>query len=187
MLPSCTPYTYPPTDLYHVSFPRDGWLSKALVYTIFLVETAQTIIITHDSFNTFVRSFGDLAAFNEMQNEWLAVPIFSALGASVLHYSHMIILLWVCQSAVRCRCTTRIASSSSRALTCYVRGSRSYVPPYRNLNIPETKIMTAIRQIALVQCVGGVVCGVQAFRIGNFGDLQSATSVSTAVRISLSQ
>ena len=51
-----------------------------MVYAIFLIETAQTVLITHDAFDAYVMSFGDLNELDTMQNEWLAVPLISAVG-----------------------------------------------------------------------------------------------------------
>lgn len=72
------------SDLYHVSFPQDRWPAKTLVYAIYAVETTQTILISHDAFNAYSIHFGDLQELNMMQNEWLAVPIFSAIGKCLL-------------------------------------------------------------------------------------------------------
>lgn len=47
---------------------------------VWLVETVQTVLITHDSFNAFARSFGEVSELNNIQTEWLAGPIISALG-----------------------------------------------------------------------------------------------------------
>lgn len=68
------------------------------MYTVYLVETVQTIIITHDAFNAYVRSFGDLAALALIQNEWLAIPVFSAFGAFVLSSSLMRSFIMCCSA-----------------------------------------------------------------------------------------
>ena len=60
-----------------------------MVYGLFLVETTQTILITHDGFNAYVISFGNLAALNEMQNEWLAVPVFGAIGKYIFYLPYL--------------------------------------------------------------------------------------------------
>lgn len=71
------------SDLYHVSFSNERWPTKALVYAIYLVETTQTILISHDAFNAYAIHFGDLQNLDAMQNEWLAVPVFSAVGECI--------------------------------------------------------------------------------------------------------
>lgn len=68
------------TDLYHVAFPSDLWIAKALVYTIYVVDAAQTFIVTSDVFNIYARKYGDPSMLTAMQNEWLAVPVFCGIG-----------------------------------------------------------------------------------------------------------
>ena len=73
-------------DLYHISFPRDRWLSRGLFYTLWIIETAQTALLTHDAFNSFVRSFGFAPEMDEVQYAWLAGPVSDATGT----FSHPI-------------------------------------------------------------------------------------------------
>ena len=47
---------------------------------IYLIETAQTLVMTNDCWKTFVKGFGDVSALNDVFNEWLAVPLFTAIG-----------------------------------------------------------------------------------------------------------
>lgn len=67
-------------DLYHLSFPRDKWLTKGLVYFVYLIDTAQTALVTRDIFNAFAVHFGNLDVLDSIQMEWLAVPVFSSIG-----------------------------------------------------------------------------------------------------------
>lgn len=68
------------SDMYYLSFPKDRWTTKFLVYSVFLIDTAQTIIVTNDAFNTYAEHYGQLDALTAIQNEWLAVPVFSGIG-----------------------------------------------------------------------------------------------------------
>ncbi len=67
-------------DVYYLAFPKDGRWTKLLVGGIYLLETVQTIIITHDAFNAYAKGYGNLNALGSAQLEWLAVPIFSGIG-----------------------------------------------------------------------------------------------------------
>ena len=58
-----------------------------MVYVLFLIETIQTIIVTHDSFKAYVRSFGLPDELDKTQNEWLAVPLLSAAGEYSIVYA----------------------------------------------------------------------------------------------------
>ncbi len=70
-------------DVYHLAFPNDRRLTKCLVYGIYLIETTQTILITHDAFNDYAKGFGSLDALNAQGLKPIAVPIFTGLGGFV--------------------------------------------------------------------------------------------------------
>ncbi|KAI8980782.1 hypothetical protein BD414DRAFT_493265 [Trametes punicea] len=81
--------------LYHLAFPRDGRIAKTLVYSIYAIETAQTIIIAHDAFNAYGKGYGNLNALGSAQTEWLAVPIFSGIVSATvqMYYAYRVSLL----------------------------------------------------------------------------------------------
>ncbi|GJE96047.1 hypothetical protein PsYK624_122400 [Phanerochaete sordida] len=81
--------------IYHVAFPKDKWTPKTMVYIIYCIELAQTILVTHDCFNAYARHFGDLEGLNAAQTEWLAVPIFSAIVSCVvqMYYAYRLEIL----------------------------------------------------------------------------------------------
>ncbi|PBK58809.1 hypothetical protein ARMSODRAFT_983522 [Armillaria solidipes] len=63
-----------------LSFPNDRKFTKYLVYGVYVVEFAQTILVSHDIFAVFWYGFGDLEAVTEMRFNWLTVPVMSAAG-----------------------------------------------------------------------------------------------------------
>lgn len=67
-------------DNYHVSFPHDSRISKAIVYVLYCIELAQTLIMTRDCFTSYAAGFGDLRALDAAQTEWLASPILIGVG-----------------------------------------------------------------------------------------------------------
>ena len=69
-------------DLYYIAFPRDGWGPKALVYSVYLLETAQTVLLTYDIYDTYVRHFGDADVLNSVKHEWISIPILSSIRRS---------------------------------------------------------------------------------------------------------
>ncbi|KIP06820.1 hypothetical protein PHLGIDRAFT_118667 [Phlebiopsis gigantea 11061_1 CR5-6] len=81
--------------IYHLSFPRDGWTPKLLVYGTYIVDTAQTIIVSYDAFNTFARHFGDIAFLDVLQNEWMAIPLMTSIVSATvqLYYAYRIGIL----------------------------------------------------------------------------------------------
>ncbi|KAJ6517362.1 hypothetical protein C8R47DRAFT_1000343 [Mycena vitilis] len=69
--------------LYYQAFPHDRKSTKLLVYGVFLIETAQTGIVTNAAFDTFAYGFGNVAALTDMHLSWLTIPIMSAIVATV--------------------------------------------------------------------------------------------------------
>lgn len=68
--------------MYYMAFPNDRRAFKCLIYGIYMVDTAQTLILTHDAYNTFAKGFGDLSALDAMQNGWFYAPVLSGIGMS---------------------------------------------------------------------------------------------------------
>ncbi|OSD00958.1 hypothetical protein PYCCODRAFT_1468921 [Trametes coccinea BRFM310] len=81
--------------LYHLAFPKDSAIVKTLVYSVYMIETTQTIIIAHDAFNAYAKGYGDLNALGSAQLEWLAVPIFSGIVSATvqIYYAYRVSLL----------------------------------------------------------------------------------------------
>ncbi|EJD01895.1 uncharacterized protein FOMMEDRAFT_141125 [Fomitiporia mediterranea MF3/22] len=81
--------------LYHLAFPRDSTPFKALVYIIYLIEIAQTLLLTHDAFYMYARHFGDVSALDSVQTGWLAVPVLSGIVSCAVQlcYTYRIYVL----------------------------------------------------------------------------------------------
>ncbi|TBU37349.1 hypothetical protein BD309DRAFT_876619 [Dichomitus squalens] len=81
--------------LYYLSFPKDGWIPRCLVYGIWTLDTVQTIIVTNDVYIAYAKRYGQLEVLGAMQNEWLAVPVFSGVVSCTvqLYYAYRIGIL----------------------------------------------------------------------------------------------
>lgn len=67
-----------------MSFPNDRRMT--LVFGLFLIETMQTTLITHDLFVTFALGWGDPAQLRMQHLEPFAIPITSGIGDYKRHY-----------------------------------------------------------------------------------------------------
>ncbi|GJE98660.1 hypothetical protein PsYK624_148950 [Phanerochaete sordida] len=65
--------------LYYLSFPSDRTVNKALVYIVYIIEFAQTILVTHDGFRAYAAHYGDFQVLESAQLEWIAVPVMSGV------------------------------------------------------------------------------------------------------------
>ncbi|KAJ6595168.1 hypothetical protein DFH09DRAFT_1136354 [Mycena vulgaris] len=70
--------------LFHVAFPNERTPLKALVYTIFLLDVAQTAISSHFAYMLLVTGWGDPAVLTNLPWSSAAGPIFTGIiSASV--------------------------------------------------------------------------------------------------------
>ncbi|KAL0957032.1 hypothetical protein HGRIS_003133 [Hohenbuehelia grisea] len=75
---------------YYVSFPRDRAHIKAIVYSLFVLEMVQTVLMAYSAYKIFGSGYGDLDAFNEIQVDWFSVCILGAIipGTVQAFYAH---------------------------------------------------------------------------------------------------
>ncbi|KAJ7203953.1 hypothetical protein B0H12DRAFT_1243701 [Mycena haematopus] len=69
--------------LYYQAFPNDQLANKCLVYSVYVIEFIQTMLMTYAAFATFGSGFGDLAALSDVHFEWLTVPVMSGIVAFI--------------------------------------------------------------------------------------------------------
>ena len=50
------------------------------MYFVYILDTAQTLLITRDVFNTYAKHYGNLAMLQSAQLEWIAVPVLGNIG-----------------------------------------------------------------------------------------------------------
>ncbi|KAJ7485148.1 hypothetical protein B0H11DRAFT_2018286 [Mycena galericulata] len=69
--------------LYYQAFPNDRLFNKCLVYTVYVLEFLQTMLITYAAFTTFGYGFGNPSALGDVRFEWFSVPVMSGLVAFI--------------------------------------------------------------------------------------------------------
>ncbi|PBK94615.1 hypothetical protein ARMGADRAFT_59573 [Armillaria gallica] len=81
--------------LYYLGFPNDRRFTKYLVYGIYVIEFAQTMLLAHDMFATYGYGFGDIDSLTRMHFNWFTVPVVSAVVAGVgqVFYAYRIFVL----------------------------------------------------------------------------------------------
>ncbi|ESK91206.1 hypothetical protein Moror_2926 [Moniliophthora roreri MCA 2997] len=81
--------------IYWKAFPNDNLYSQALVYSLFLLETAQTIFLTHDAFQSLVFGFGKPDSLDIFHFLWLDTYLFDGLVALLVqtYYANRIRIL----------------------------------------------------------------------------------------------
>ncbi|EDR02111.1 uncharacterized protein LACBIDRAFT_310024 [Laccaria bicolor S238N-H82] len=70
---------------YYMSFPNDRWHWKFLIYFLFVVELAQTILATTDAYTVYAEGFGQFEALDNLHLLWLTLPVMSGLVGFVCH------------------------------------------------------------------------------------------------------
>ncbi|KAK1216953.1 hypothetical protein PQX77_020400 [Marasmius sp. AFHP31] len=145
--------------LYYLAFPRDKWTMKALVYGLFLMDTAQSILVTHEAFVKYGLGFGNVRALAEVGTGWLSFPIIGAINAITvqLFFAHRIVRL--------------SESKILGALIAIVRNSSLGCEPG----------FTKFSQLAIIGGAGGLTTGVQAKIINNLPQLSAKAKVAITI------
>ncbi|KIP12185.1 hypothetical protein PHLGIDRAFT_98571 [Phlebiopsis gigantea 11061_1 CR5-6] len=115
---------------YYVSFPHDGRLPKYMVYGIYVIEFAQTVLVSHDAFTAYAKFYGNLNELNAMQNEWLTVPVMSSIvSCSVqMYYAYRLFILtksWLLVSAVCAIAVTQATAGIIAGVQAFLIGNFS--------------------------------------------------------------
>ncbi|KAF9269287.1 hypothetical protein L218DRAFT_994237 [Marasmius fiardii PR-910] len=97
---------------YYLAFPKDRKLVKGLVYTLFLLDTAQTTLFFYDTYAIFGLGFGDMSAVSTMHLDGLATPIITGLTSAIVQsfYSYQIKVIsrsWVLSVIILLIATTQ--------------------------------------------------------------------------------
>jgi hypothetical protein len=104
--------------LYHLAFGKDHKYIKAIVYSIYAIELAETIIVLHCTYVAVALGWGNDAVFEKTQPIWV-VPTISAIGAlNMFNDSELRCFCQLCSSS---NVTTRTAFGLSQ-------GSGRYLP-----------------------------------------------------------
>lgn len=71
-------------DIYSQSSEQDSRKLKALVYGLFLIETAQVIVASHDSFHQLALSWGVFSGLANVYLSWLTLPVLTGISTSAV-------------------------------------------------------------------------------------------------------
>lgn len=68
------------TDTYYQAFSRDRKLLKALVYTIYILQTVQILFLTNTAFQYLAAGFGDPNTIDQVGTVWFSVCVIEGTG-----------------------------------------------------------------------------------------------------------
>ncbi|KAJ8087684.1 hypothetical protein PM082_006519 [Marasmius tenuissimus] len=83
------------TYIYYTAFPNDRLSFRALVYTVFIIDTIQTVMITYDVFQAFAYGYGDLDKLGRIGLFWFDLCFCDGIIAFLVQtfYAYRIRLL----------------------------------------------------------------------------------------------
>ena len=73
-------YIFLATDMFYTAFPKDKFWIKILVYSVYLLDMIQTIMITWDCFHTFVFGFNDMKRLDSVGLLWFDLCFLDGIG-----------------------------------------------------------------------------------------------------------
>ena len=71
-------------DLYYVAFPEDRIILRFIVIVQLLLETIQTVMLTHDIFEYFTLVYTNPNVLNEIGTLWLSIPLLIGLSTYMI-------------------------------------------------------------------------------------------------------
>ncbi|KAK0241077.1 hypothetical protein EDD85DRAFT_733852, partial [Armillaria nabsnona] len=153
--------------LYYLAFPNDKKFTKYLVYGVYVVELAQTILASHDAFGLFGYDFGDFEALTEMRLNWLTIPIMSASSACVGQFFYAYRIFILSRSRIVPIFVTCVSLTSS--VGAIITGVYSFqAGDYLKLNNRKTNIA--------IWCGGSALCDVVIAICMTYYLMRSSTS-----------
>ncbi|EMD36403.1 hypothetical protein CERSUDRAFT_115405 [Gelatoporia subvermispora B] len=72
----------------HAKVPEARVWTKVVVWIVFLLETAQIVMTTHDAFHELALSWGDCAGLTALYWAWLDQPIFAGITTAIIQCSY---------------------------------------------------------------------------------------------------
>jgi len=81
--------------IYHLAFQKDPKRNKILVYSVFVLEIAQTIFFTQSAFYIFGSGYGNFADYEQIRFTWFSAPLLTGVVACIaqLFYAYRISVL----------------------------------------------------------------------------------------------
>ncbi|KAF9482681.1 hypothetical protein BDN70DRAFT_400351 [Pholiota conissans] len=70
---------------YYLSFPKDPWHMKVLVYLSTALEILQTLLVTRDTYQVFAKGFGNIADLDDLHFLWFTLPILGGIVGFLCH------------------------------------------------------------------------------------------------------
>ncbi|KAF8193459.1 hypothetical protein BJ912DRAFT_242747, partial [Pholiota molesta] len=81
--------------LYSQAFPNDRRLLKGLVFGIYVLEMAQTFLLTQSIWSTLAMGFGNIEGMDEVGTTWVSIPVIGGIVAFLvqLFYAYRILVI----------------------------------------------------------------------------------------------
>ncbi|KAK2467973.1 hypothetical protein APHAL10511_000268 [Amanita phalloides] len=80
--------------VFHISFPKERWTLKTLVYGLLVIDTAQTFFYTHYAWHVLVDGWGNPAILAEFTWSSCTIPIIDGL-VSIISQSFFAWRIWM--------------------------------------------------------------------------------------------
>ncbi|KAJ7888177.1 hypothetical protein B0H14DRAFT_2694453 [Mycena olivaceomarginata] len=106
---------------YYQAFPQDRMSTKAIVYALFVLELAQTGIMTYFAYTVFGAGYGNLDVFDRSALEWFPVCILGSIIAGIvqLFYAYRVRAFsgsWIAGGLVTFLALVQIASGIAQGV-----------------------------------------------------------------------
>ncbi|KAH9481925.1 hypothetical protein JR316_0006455 [Psilocybe cubensis] len=81
--------------IYYLSFPQDSVRFKTLVYTVYMAELAQTVLLCNSLFRSFVYGFFEHSILDRIGDLWFSIPVLGGIVSFLVQvfYAYRIVAL----------------------------------------------------------------------------------------------
>ncbi|PPQ83991.1 hypothetical protein CVT25_000537 [Psilocybe cyanescens] len=145
--------------LYYLAFPNDPLRSKAIVYSVYVLELVQTALIARTLYDEFVFGFLNIDSLDRIGEIWFAVPIAGGIVTFIVQsfYVHRIVQLgnYLGKRRVLAIACAVVFVSFTQMAAGFTLGVQMFqVSYYSKVMVPE------IQTSAGIWYAGGAICDI---------------------------
>ncbi|KAF9450223.1 hypothetical protein P691DRAFT_774106 [Macrolepiota fuliginosa MF-IS2] len=170
---------------YYTEFMHDWAVHKLLVHVVFILEIVQTIVMTHNRYETFVLRFGDPLASETIQMTWFVVPVLCGIIGCIaqVFYAHRIYKI----SKSRALSAVILVLAIVQLASAVVEGAQAYHAEYffvlRSKVLPVTAIWLLSTSICDILITVSMTYFVRPpLRIWQYSDFHAVTEKLVKLR-----
>ncbi|KAF9484539.1 hypothetical protein BDN70DRAFT_872318 [Pholiota conissans] len=137
--------------IYWTAFPSDQWHTKTLVYSLFILDTLQSILLAKDGFATFASGFGNKDQLNSVGLVWFSVPVLAAV-VSLIVECFFAYRIWVLSGRSYYIPSAIVATSVTQAVAAILAGIKALQVQKYSLLQESARVQITVWHVGSAAC-----------------------------------